>query len=224
MKRPRIAVLIPIRERPELEFMTRVYAPLYERAQNPREEDPYILDCGPYLISDMHDVAKARNSLVMAALDRQANYLMWLDADLAPENPHSITQAVSQLYRSLLLTAQARACTGVYREKKNQLSLYEMKTAQLTSLTSVPSNPRTVNAFGLGCCLMEAGIFRSMTNRKGLLAQPWFEWSEESEDLAFCRKLLGSYPRSLYVDPEVRFRHIGLFSLGSDGGFGPPAR
>lgn len=211
--KPSVCVLVPFRERLEPAFMFNTWLPLYEARIT---LDFCTLYINRFLMTDMPHVSTARNGLVRMALNRQPDYVYFLDADMVAED------SVGCL-RILLETVKREdvdVVSGLYIDKRNMEPCF--KSALSTELDYYRGNKEEetfeVDAVGMGCALIDTKVFAKVP-------YPWFKcdsMEEPGEDVYFCRKARENGFR-VWVHPGVRFNHIGLFQLTPEGEIKRPA-
>ena len=209
--KPSICVLVPFRERFEPAFMFRTWLPLYEARA---KLDFCTLYINRFLMTDMPHVSTARNGLIRMASNRHPDYVYFLDADMVAED------SVGGL-RMLLETIRRKdvdVVSGLYIDKRNmELCLKSDMTSELLSNKIEGFEPFEVDAVGMGCCLIDTKVFT--------VPYPWFKcdsMEEPGEDVYFCLKAR-EHGFRVWVDPRVRFNHIGLFQLTPEGEVKRPA-
>ncbi len=210
--KPSVCVLVPFRERFDPAFLFNTWLPLYETRTN---LDFCTLYINQFLMTDMPHVSAARNGLVRMASNRQPDYVYFLDADMVAENS-------VECLRLLLETASredVNVVSGLYIDKRNMEHCF--KSALSTEFLSKyieGGEPFEVEAVGMGCALIDARVFAEVQ-------YPWFKCDvieEPGEDVYFCRKAREK-GFQVWVDPRVRFNHIGLFQLTPEGEIKSPA-
>ena len=113
--KPLISVLVPYRDRPEMDFMTDTWIPLYEQRS---QLDYATLIISKWLMNDMHGISRARNVLVGAALDRQSDYVYFLDSDMSIRSPPS-TEALRLLFEAIQ-RPDVDIISGMYLERSSR--------------------------------------------------------------------------------------------------------
>ena len=207
--KPLISVIVPYRDKPEMDFMTDTWTPLYaQRVQL----DYATLIISKWLMNDMHGISRARNVLVGAALDRQTDYVYFLDSDMPIRYPPS-TEALRLLLEAIqrpevdiisgmyLERTSRRICARKWNEQDKHYEYYKRSELE-GKLTQV-------DAVGMGCCLIDTRIFNS-------LEFPWFRYGERMEeppeDLYFCERAreLGF---KIWIHGDVVFDHWGKYKF-----------
>lgn len=210
--KPLISVLVPYRDKPEMDFMTDTWTPLYaQRAQL----DYATLIISKWLMNDMHGISRSRNALIGAAQDRQSDYVYFLDSDMTIRSPPS-TEALRLLLEAIqrpdidiisgmyLERSSRRICARKWNDPEKQYEYYKRSELE-GKLTQV-------DAVGMGCCLIDTRIFNS-------LEFPWFRYGarkeEPAEDLFFCERSreLGF---KVWIHGDVVFDHWGKYKYTLD--------
>ncbi len=207
--KPLISVLVPYRDKPEMDFMTDTWTPLYaQRGQL----DYATLIISKWLMNDMHGISKARNALIGAAQDRQTDYVYFLDSDMSIRTPTS-TEALRFLFEAIqrpdidiisgmyLERTSRRICARKWNDPEKQYEYYKRRNLE--------GKITQVDAVGMGCCLIDTRIFNS-------LEFPWFRYGEKmgepAEDLYFCERArdLGF---KVWIHGDVVFDHWGRYKF-----------
>lgn len=164
-----------------------------------------------------------RNSLVRAALDNEADYLIFLDADQRFQ-PDTIFKLVADI----MALPDAGAVSGLYYKKlppskpvsgmfvNNDQIIYQSQNDEVDGC--VP-----VDVMGMGCCiirreaLLDVGDNGVDTDGKDARLGPWFKYQtlDEtdgypiSEDMWFCKKMQDTgWP--IYVDTRIKVGHLAV--------------
>lgn len=158
-----------------------------------------------------------RNLLAKEALkDKTVTHILWVDTDMISESGDP-----NQDLR-MLLSCNAPVASGLYRaKKKGGMYPYAMWARHPEGLKKegVPAyvaisewsgNWISVDAIGLGFCLMKREVFESVP-------RPWFVWDKKapSEDFDFCEKLK-KHGYEIRVLTIVRLSHIGVLKVKTD--------
>lgn len=159
-------------------------------------------------------IQQARNWLARRALDAGARWILFLDADvlLPPDGLKRLLNhqqpVVSALVGTKHGTSSVFLCdpqTGFHQP----LTLDELPENALFSHSRL--------AVGLGCCLIDSQVFRS-------LPYPWFRWDYDpweqpqglSEDLLWSRDLR-RHGIPIQVDVTVQCVHLGEATIDARG-------
>jgi len=210
--KPLISILVPYRDKPEMDFMTDTWTPLYaQRAQL----DYATLIISKWLMNDMHGISRARNVLVGAALDRQTDYVYFLDSDMPirhPTSPEALRLLLEAIQRPdvdiisgmYLERTSRRICARKWNDQDKQYEYYKRSELE-GKLTQV-------DAVGMGCCLIDTRIFNA-------LEFPWFRYGERmeepAEDLYFCERAR-EHGFKVWIHGEVIFDHWGKYKYTLD--------
>ena len=153
----------------------------------------------------------ARNRLVDDALGTNAEYIFFLDDDVIGPGDGLM---------KLIDLKQPIAC-GLYwaKKRKEQRCLGAwMKNPGGPGFVAISGGQKgrlvQVDVTGLGFALIHRSIFEK-------LSKPYFHWPPEgpSEDFWFFEKVWKELQIKPVIDMECRCRHIGVFTIESDGGF-----
>ena len=195
-----------IPEHKEPLFKVAISLPVYERweAQFGYSLAKLMLYSGVGLVSDEVAVIslnmieatyldKARNDLVVQALNTDATHILWLDCDMKfPQDAlmHLLAtgkEIVGANYPRRRFPPDHTAFKSVSKESNDKHIICR------TQVDSKGLEP--VDALGFGICLMQTKIFKEMP-------QPWFEVNNWGEDVGFCMKAkeMGYQP---YVDHDL---------------------
>jgi len=207
--KPLISILVPYRDKPEMDFITDTWTPLYGQRN---QLDYATLIISKWLMNDMHGIDRARNALIGAAQDRQSDYIYFLDSDMSIRSPPS-TEALRLLFESIqrpdidiisgmyLERASRRICARRWNEEEKRYEYYRRDELE-GKLTQV-------DAVGMGCCLIDTRIFNS-------LEYPWFKYGpridDPAEDLYFCERARDLGFR-IWVHGDVVFDHWGKYKF-----------
>ena len=209
MTKPLISVLVPYRDKPEMDFMIDTWTPLYEK-RNKLDFANIIIS--KWLTSDMPGISRSRNVLITAALDRYSDFIYFLDSDMQNDKPGSV-EALRLLYETIqredvdvvsgmyLERLSKRVCARKWNDIEKQYEYYRK--------SELEGKITQVDAVGMGCCLIDTRIF---TN----LDYPWFKYEEKtgglSEDLYFCERVreLGG---KIWIHGDVVFNHWGKYKF-----------
>lgn len=158
---------------------------------------PLNLAVGYNVVPGM-EIDKARNYIVEQALERNAQYVFFLDDDVAPPS-----HVVQSLIYALDQDPSAVACGGIYCHKSaNPTPLVYRGAGNGTFWDWEANEIFEVTGIGTGCLLIKTEIFKP--NRGALtLDKPWFKTVDEpakveganegrrviSDDLYFCNQL-----------------------------------
>jgi hypothetical protein len=133
------------------------------------------------------DVVEARNLAVQDALEKDAEYLFFLDSDvLVPR------QGLHRMFYAMQKNPDWDLLTGIVTTKTTepQPCIFKHGTHGAYWDWTFP------NTFEIDACGMACALIRMETVKK--MAEPWFDWpagyngavwEEEGEDTYFCRKL-----------------------------------
>ena len=205
--KPRVAICWP-NNGPSayVEFLEQTWVPLkYER----------LSWCEKVAVrSNAPSLPLARNALVSLALEAKADYIFFVDGDIVFEGL-SPNEALRILYEMHVPIAG-----GLYMAKKESGVHVAMwyKDALTGAYHPMEDNaqngPILADATGLGCCLIRADIFRS-------ISMPFFHWErmeDASEDFYFFEKASGLGPQFRpTINRDVRLSHIGTMMVDSRG-------
>lgn len=145
----------------------------------------------------------ARNLVAKEALDRHADYIFWVDADIIlPKNAlcrllsHG-KDIVSGVYVFKVMTNRHAV---VKRFKQGEKDRYENLLVDEILSAEVPL--MNVDAFGFGCVLTKTEVFER-------IAYPQFIYTADmGEDVYFCRKAQNA-GYELFLDSRVLCGHKG---------------
>lgn len=160
-----------------------------------------------------YDVATARNRAAQIAIDRGADYLMFVDND--------VTVPTDALVN--LIEHGVDVCSGYYAhrnkdsnesDRTNLCRLGEFNyTDQYTGAELRDMSKRgdylfRIHGGGMGCILIRTDVFRK-------LRYPWYDWvnyadsnhSMLSEDLYFCEKCKNAHIK-IHADSRVACGHM----------------
>lgn len=159
----------------------------------------------------------ARNAACYSALQRNAEWLFFLDDDVAvpPDAFHRLASHKQPIV------------SGLYYRRNSPIApvaLRDTPQGPVFATDIVAPSLSEVDLIGGGCLLIHNSVLRTIPH-------PWFEWLVDrtelsavercSEDFAFCRKARRNYGFKIYIDTSVQCRHIGLGFSSFGGVFAP---
>lgn len=140
------------------------------------------------------DIASSRNRLAQAALDRGADYLLFIDYDMYFP-PRTISK---------LLAAGKDIIGATYNFRQDP----PKSTAVPLEGTEATDEPFKVECMGAGMLLIKTDVFKK-------LSQPWFMWGytqegtlQYGEDTYFCQ-MAKHAGLEVWADPTLEVKHIG---------------
>lgn len=124
-------------------------------------------------------IPQQRNTLAESALERKADYLLWLDSDM-----HFPANTVEKL-----LKHNKEICAATYSTRiKPQRSVAFLDKNNLDKRLKTKNGLHKVFAVGMGCMLVSRIVFEN-------IPKPWFQyvWNEDTQDLSgediyFCNQ------------------------------------
>lgn len=196
-KTPLIGIVIPHTDSFYALFVEKTYGPL-RWIQTSWCDKLTMLQYGA-------PISNSREALVDKALEKDIDYLFFIDTDIIPYDPVDIHQSLYMLYQ-----ADAPIVTGLYKAKKEYGWWWALWNKRDDSDAYKPIPKINIpfdkaDAAGMGCTLVKREVFENME-------KPWFSWETYSEDITFFRKAQES-GYDLTVRSDVRFSHIGTFVL-----------
>lgn len=158
-----------------------------------------------------------RNETCRLALANGASHILFLDADmmwpadlLSKMLAHHDKGIVSGLYFLKAWPHSPVAFASAVVNLKTTEVDYVYDEAVLTA-----QGLRPAALVGMGCTLIPTALLK-------VIPEPWFEYRENhhglntiTEDVAFCQKA-AAYEVPIWVDPQVKCRHIGPESYGEE--------
>lgn len=164
------------------------------------KQDSYVIKSAVTL--DRLYIDYNRNIIARDALKLyNPDYLFWLDGDMVIE-PDTILR---------LLEHDKDIVSGLYFKKESYEPVVFHRKGDLYTPVLRWSREKLfkTDAVGMGCCLIKAGVFRS-------IAPPWFVYDvkrNKGEDIYFCEKVKEA-GYDIWVDPEVLPVHLGVSEVG----------
>lgn len=182
-----------------------------------------------YFLCRVPSLPTARNTLVQEFLKTKADYILWLDSDMMPEEPTDPNVALQMLYNALQETGEHIAA-GLYRAKQVHGFNYAawQETAKpdgsptFTPLMEWPSNINwfSVDVTGLGFCLMKRKVFEDMAAAGyGKPGKQFFHWEDPnsmSEDFYMFSKARKEFGYKAWIFTRVRLSHMGGLVVKTD--------
>ena len=165
---------------------------------------------GMFAFPDWHITDDARNTVAQTALDKDFDFVFFMDSDMSfPKG------ALAMLFRHrLYLDDDVAVIGGIYCSRSNDHRWHvydweEEKACWKSKRFNLNSGLHKVDAIGTGCMLIDVNVFK-------ILGMPWFEykyqqiegkWERQSEDMVFCNKCKeAGIP--IYADSEVICGHF----------------
>lgn len=160
------------------------------------------------------NVVNARNDIVHEVLANDADYLFFMDSDMA--FPQGTLQR--------LLDHDKDIVGGVYCKKYEPYActIGYVRDGKLYSADKFPPGLDEVSSMGTGCLLIHSKVFKDMPF-------PWFEYKVASdmgldykdqhfmtEDVVFCLKA-GKMGYKLYCDFSIKCTHVGRSLVTPEG-------
>lgn len=155
----------------------------------------------------------ARNVCARHALDSGAEWLFFLDSDVAPP-PDAVPR---------LLAWDRPVISGMYcrRSPPHAVPVMMRDDRWVTDIPAPGKGPLVeVELVGAGCLLIHRRVLEQLPpHRPG---KPWFDWRSDigpphcrpgeamSEDFTFCKAVREKLNIPVMVDTSVRCRHIGM--------------
>jgi len=194
MEMPKLAICIPLYRTIPVNFFVNFINRLMELLTSlDGWEIDVIMETGTVL-------DRARNRLVEKALQREADYIWFIDSDcIIPKGAFEKLLKLNAEIASGVYFVKVRPYVPVMR-KEIEGRLYFMELIDFNRVYEV-------DGIGMGCCLIKADVFKK-------LPKPWFkfDWTEDgrelSEDLYFCR-LARKHGFKILVDTSVIVGHQG---------------
>ena len=168
-------------------------------------------ECGiAFQISSL--IYTARNKLAMIAIEKECDYVLWLDSDMVfPRDT---------LKKMLENRDKGDIITGMYFRRVepfhpclfSRLEINDQGGAS-ENLQEIPDEMFEVEGCGFGCVLTPVSIFTEMLLEFGDMFSPI---SSVGEDLSFCwrSRQLG---HKIMCDPSIPLGHVGHYTV--DRGF-----
>lgn len=168
-------------------------------------------ECGiAFQISSL--IYTARNKLAMIAIEKECDYVLWLDSDMVfPRDT---------LKRMLENRDKGDIITGMYFRRVepfhpclfSRLEINDQGGAS-ENLQEIPDEMFEVEGCGFGCVLTPVSIFTEMLLEFGDMFSPI---SSVGEDLSFCWRARQCGYR-IVCDPSIPLGHVGHYTV--DRGF-----
>lgn len=210
---PKIALAIPYNGKWDPEWVDKTYVPLR-----------YIpVDwCTKFsFLCKVPSLPVARDTLVNSALQTNCDYIFFMDCDHVFESPTDPNTALNMLYQCINKdpnSKNGKIVSGLYRAKQSVGFNYAMwiraNKDGFAPIQSWNGNWINVDVAGMGCCLIDMEVFRSVP-------KPWFYWElsgDKSEDFFFF-ELAKKHGYDLHVFTDVKLSHLGNLKVKTDGTF-----
>ena len=148
----------------------------------------------------------ARNSLAMTAIEKEADFVFWLDSDMVfPAD--TLARLMDTLQKHDL-----DMVSGLYFRRVppytpvlfDRLDINEDGTCDWTEFKTIPDELFEVGGVGFGCVLMKTDVFFDVQSRFGNMFCPI---GSNGEDVAFCWRAR-QCGFKIYCDPTVICGHV----------------
>lgn len=148
----------------------------------------------------------ARNSLAMAAIEKEMDFVFWLDSDMVFRED-TLVRMMDTLQKNDL-----DILTGLYFRRVppyspvlfDRLDMNEDDTCNFSEFTTIPDKLFEVGACGFGCVLMRADVFLDVQSRFGNMFAPI---ANNGEDVAFCWRARQCGIK-IWCDPTIICGHV----------------
>ena len=156
-------------------------------------------------------VYEAREKLARAAIEAEADMILWLDSDMV--FPPDVLQRLLTDYES----GQGDVISGLYFRRTSpytpvlfdQLEIDTEKGATWTEFDEIPDGIFECGGIGFGCCLMPTEVAVSVLAKFGTMFTPVHG---TGEDLSFCwRARQCGY--KIVCDPSIELGHCGHYVI-----------
>lgn len=160
-----------------------------------------------FITKEIQPVDKARNELIKLAMQRDPDYILFIDTDnlIAPEGVDYLINTMKEKSADLvsaLYFVKGKPYYPVLREYRNGL-FWKIEDVNIGEIIKI-------DGCGMGSCLIKADVFKKTS-------YPWFKFNYEmngeeesqlAEDLYFCRQMINKGLK-MYCDTRVISSHIG---------------
>lgn len=149
----------------------------------------------------------ARNNLANAAIQSEADQVLWLDSDMVftPDFLEKMTE-VSKANDIDILTALCFRRKYPFTPTVYDKLEYDGKKAHFTQLLSIPEERFEVGGCGLAGVLMGTDVLMSVSSKFG--GRIFDPLEGMGEDISFCwRARQCGY--QIYCDPDITMGHVG---------------
>lgn len=148
----------------------------------------------------------ARNSLATAAIEKDVDFVFWLDSDMVFKED-TLVRMMDTLQKNDL-----DILTGLYFRRVppyspvlfDQLDMQEDDTCNFSEFTTIPDKLFEVGACGFGCVLMRSDVFLDVQSRFGNMFAPI---ANNGEDVAFCWRAR-QCGFKIWCDPTIVCGHV----------------
>ncbi|MEM2661596.1 MAG: hypothetical protein QXS74_09785 [Nitrososphaeria archaeon] len=159
------------------------------------------------LASKHYSLDKARNDLVLSAINSNCTHVLFLDTDIIPNLYVNGNYIPFPSFINHLVEFDYPIVSGIYYSKKGHLAIYEYQEGELPfkptdkKFEDYAEKVSYVDGIPMGLCLIKIEVFDKL-KENGYF--PWFEYSriykengfiEISEDLDFCLKIIKLFGR-----------------------------
>lgn len=212
-KIPKIALAIPYNGKWDPEWVDKTYVPI--------RYVPVDWCTKLSFLCKVPSLPVARDTLVNSALKTDCDYIFFMDCDHVFESPTDPNIALNTLYQCINKDPNSKSgkiVSGLYRAKQSIGFNYAMwmraNEKGFSPIQSWNGNWINVDVAGMGCCLIDMKVFRS-------IPKPWFYWElsgDMSEDFYFF-ELAKKHGYDLHIFTDVKLSHLGNLKVKTDGTF-----
>lgn len=148
----------------------------------------------------------ARNSLATAAIEKEMDFVFWLDSDMVFRED-TLVRMMDTLQKNDL-----DILTGLYFRRVppytpvlyDRLDINEDDTCNFSEFTTIPEKLFEVGACGFGCVLMKTDVFFDVQGKFGNMFAPI---GNNGEDVAFCWRAR-QCGFKIWCDPTIVCGHV----------------
>lgn len=157
----------------------------------------------------------ARNHMANMAIKMEADLTLWLDSDMVFK-PDLLLRLLEAREKT-----GAEIVTGVYYRRRapytpvlfDKLVINEKdQTADFSDFKEIPKEPFEVGGCGLGCALIETGVFIDVLAKFGNVFAPI---GNNGEDAAFCWRARECGNKIIAI-PSIKLGHVGQAVIGAE--------
>lgn len=160
----------------------------------------------------------SRNKLAGYAVEIEADYILWLDADMVFP-----ADTLERMLKDMEEHPEIDILSGIYYRRGAPFSPVAYKTLELNDqgeciyedLEEVPEGISEIAGCGFGCVLMKTDCLFDMITKKDDIGVWFSPFGNVGEDCSFCIRARGEGYK-IYCDPDIKLGHMAYAPVTKD--------